>query len=819
MPSPLGYSSVSNAKLTTNAQVNSLLVGTYWSGSATAGTSLTYSFMTADSYFASNYSSENEYLLGYAVTTEQQDGIVRAVDSWGAVANLHFTQVSESATNVGDLRFGGYLWMDDDTAAWGYYPGRTPSAGDVWLGPITNDPTPDEGSYDYLVFMHEIGHALGLKHPFSKSLSNPTVLSAQFDDVRYTIMSYNSAYSYEPTTPMLLDIAAIQSLYGANNQWQTGNTTYSWTTGQSVFETIWDAGGNDTIDASNQAGAVRINLNEGQFSKIGQAFLNTKTGAAFNEGLAIAYGAKIENAIGSANDDTLIGNALGNLLDGRGGRDVMTGGAGNDTYVVDDSRDTISETSTLATEVDTVRSSLSWSLGANLENLTLTGIANLNGSGNALSNVLTGNAGNNVLDGGAGRDTLVGGAGNDSYVIDNVNDSVVELADGGIDLVRTAVTHTLSANVENGQLLGVAALNLVGNALNNSLVGNAAANVLNGLGGADTLDGGAGNDTYHVDNAGDTVIERGASLTEIDSVISTVNFALGTNVENLTLSGAGSINGSGNALNNRITGNAGANILDGGLGIDTLVGGTGSDTYVVDNLKDVVSETSTLASEIDSVRASVNWVLGANLENLTLTGIAAINGSGNALNNVLTGNAGANVLNGLAGRDTLVGGDGNDIYMLDNTGDSVVELADEGRDVVRTTVSHTLAANVEDGQLLGAAALSLTGNALGNSLTGNAAANTLNGLDGADILDGGAGIDTLIGGTGNDTYVVDNLRDVISETSSLASEIDTVRSSVSWSLGANLENLTLTGAAAINGSGNALENVLIGNAAGNVLNG
>ncbi|WP_434563972.1 M10 family metallopeptidase C-terminal domain-containing protein [Pseudomonas sp. R1-6] len=819
MPSPLGYSSVSNAKLTTNAQVNSLLVGTYWSGSATAGTSLTYSFMTADSYFASNYSSENEYLLGYAVTTEQQDGIVRAVDSWGAVANLHFTQVSESATNVGDLRFGGYLWMDDDTAAWGYYPGRTPSAGDVWLGPITNDPTPDEGSYDYLVFMHEIGHALGLKHPFSKSLSNPTVLSAQFDDVRYTIMSYNSAYSYEPTTPMLLDIAAIQSLYGANNQWQTGNTTYSWTTGQSVFETIWDAGGNDTIDASNQAGAVRINLNEGQFSKIGQAFLNTKTGAAFNEGLAIAYGAKIENAIGSANDDTLIGNALGNLLDGRGGRDVMTGGAGNDTYVVDDSRDTISETSTLATEIDTVRSSLSWSLGANLENLTLTGIANLNGSGNALSNVLTGNAGNNVLDGGAGRDTLVGGAGNDSYVIDNVNDSVVELADGGIDLVRTAVTHTLSANVENGQLLGVAALNLVGNALNNSLVGNAAANVLNGLGGADTLDGGAGNDTYYVDNAGDTVIERGASLIEIDSIISTVNFALGTNVENLTLSGAGSINGSGNALNNRITGNAGANILDGGLGIDTLVGGTGSDTYVVDNLKDVVSETSTLASEIDSVRASVNWVLGANLENLTLTGIAAINGSGNALNNVLTGNAGANVLNGLAGRDTLIGGDGNDIYMLDNTGDSVVELADEGRDVVRTTVSHTLAANVEDGQLLGAAALSLTGNALGNSLAGNAAANTLNGLDGADILDGGAGIDTLIGGTGNDTYVVDNLRDVISETSSLASEIDTVRSSVSWSLGANLENLTLTGAAAINGSGNALENVLIGNAAGNVLNG
>ncbi|MFW9266109.1 beta strand repeat-containing protein, partial [Pseudomonas sp. NR3] len=622
-------------------------------------------------------------------------------------------------------------------------------------------------------------------------------------------------------------------------------------------------------------------------------------------------GAGSINGSGNALNNRITGNAGANILDGGLGIDTLVGGTGSDTYVVDNLKDVVSETSTLASEIDSVRASVNWVLGANLENLTLTGIAAINGSGNALNNVLTGNAGANVLNGLAGRDTLVGGDGNDIYMLDNTGDSVVELADEGRDVVRTTVSHTLAANVEDGQLLGAAALSLTGNALGNSLTGNAAANTLNGLdgadildggagidtliggtgndtyvvdnlrdvisetsslaseidtvrssvswslganlenltltgaaaingsgnalenvlignaagnvlnggAGADQLDGGAGNDTYHVDNAGDTVIERGASLTEIDSVISTVNFALGTNVENLTLSGAGSINGSGNALNNRITGNAGANILDGGLGIDTLVGGTGSDTYVVDNLKDVVSETSTLASEIDSVRASVNWVLGANLENLTLTGIAAINGSGNALNNVLTGNAGANVLNGLAGRDTLVGGDGNDIYMLDNTGDSVVELADEGRDVVRTTVSHTLAANVEDGQLLGAAALSLTGNALGNSLTGNAAANTLNGLDGADILDGGAGIDTLIGGTGNDTYVVDNLRDVISETSSLASEIDTVRSSVSWSLGANLENLTLTGAAAINGSGNALENVLIGNAAGNVLNG
>ncbi|UVM75064.1 M10 family metallopeptidase [Pseudomonas alvandae] len=994
MPSPLGYSSVSSAKLTTNVQVNSLLYGTYWTGSATTGTSLTYSFLSMNSYFARDYSGDQEFRSSYFLTSAQQNSITSALGTWSSVSNIKFTKVNDSVTNAGDLRFGGYMDMPDGFAAWGYFPSKTPSGGDVWIGPVTNDPNPVKGTYDYMTFMHEIGHALGLKHPFSPSATNSTVLSSQFDDVRYTIMSYNNNYSYEPTTPMLLDIAAIQSLYGANKQWQVGNNSYSWAADQSVFETIWDAGGVDTIDASNQAQAVRINLNEGQFSKIGATFQNLTTQTDFNEGLAIAYGTKIENAIGSANDDTLIGNALDNVLNGRAGADVMIGGSGNDTYVVDNIndviqetsalnsgvdtvqasssyvlsanietliltgfgningtgnalnnritgtlganvldggagidtlvggtgndtyvvdnlKDVISETSTLASEIDTVRASLTWSLGTNLENLTLTGSANLNGTGNALNNVLTGNAGNNLLDGLAGRDTLVGGAGNDTYTLDNAGDSVVELADEGIDLVRTAVSHTLSANVENAVLLGAAALNLTGNASNNSLIGNAAANVLNGmdgadildggagidtliggtgndtyvvdnlkdvinetstsaleidsvrssvswtlgnnlenltltgvaaingsgnaldnvlignaaanvlngLGGADSLDGGAGNDTYYVDNLGDTVIERGAALTEIDSVVSSISYALGANLENLTLGGAGSINATGNALNNRITGNAGANILDGGLGIDTLVGGTGNDTYVVDNLKDVVSETSTLAAEVDSVRASVNWVLGANLENLTLTGSANLNGTGNALNNVLTGNAGNNLLDGLAGRDTLVGGAGNDTYTLDNAGDSVVELADEGIDLVRTAVSHTLSANVENAVLLGAAALNLTGNASNNSLIGNAAANVLNGMDGADTLDGGAGIDTLIGGTGNDTYVVDNLKDVISETSTSASEIDSVRSSVSWTLGSNLENLTLTGAAAINGSGNALDNVLIGNAAANVLNG
>ena len=973
MPSPLGYSSVWYASFSSNVQLNSLLFGTAW-GNGASTTNLTYSFINPYvSLFARRYTDDNEYKASYALTAPQQTAVTSALNNWSAVANIKFTQVKETASNVGDLRFGGYAYMTDDTAAWAYFPDRTPSAGDVWIGPATNIKAPVKGTYDYMTFVHEIGHALGLKHPFSTSTYNYTVLAPEFDDVHYTVMSYNNDYSFEPTSPMLLDILAIQKLYGANTKWQAGNNTYQWGADQSVFETLWDAGGIDTLDASNQETSVRLDLNEGQFSNIGKAFYDP-SGAAINNGLAIAYGAKIENATGSAFGDTLIGNALNNVLDGRGGSDTMIGGAGNDTYIVDNIDDIVSETSTLSTEIDTVLASVSytlsdnvevltltgkaningtgnalnnritgnaganvldggagvdtliggtgndtyvvdnsadiiietsalaseidtvcasvsWTLGANLENLTLTGSGNLNGTGNIRNNVLTGNAGDNLLNGGAGADTLSGGLGNDIYVVDNIADKVIEAIDEGRDLVRSSISYTLTDNVEDGLLLGSGALKLVGNSLNNTLTGNSGANILDGAGGTDTLDGGAGNDTYYVDSTDDLIIEQGTSLKEIDSVFSSVNWTLGANLENLTLTGSANLEGTGNALNNRIIGNAGDNLLDGGAGIDTLIGGAGNDTYVVDNLRDVIIEQGTSTSEIDTVRASVNWTLGANLENLVLTGSSNLNGTGNTRNNVLIGNAGDNLLNGGAGADTLSGGLGNDIYVVDNIGDIVTEANGEGHDLVRSSVSYTLADNVEDGLLLGSGALKLVGNSLNNTLTGNSGANILDGAGGTDtldggagndtyyvdstddliiergtspkeidsvfssvnwtlganlenltltgtanlngtgntlnnritgnagdnLLDGGAGIDTLIGGTGNDTYVVDNLRDTIIETSTLAGEIDTVRASVNWTLGANLENLTLTGTANLNGTGNGLDNVLIGNSANNTL--
>jgi len=200
-----------------------------------------------------------------------------------------------------------------------------------------------------------------------------------------------------------------------------------------------------------------------------------------------------------------------------------------------------------------------------------------------------------------------------------------------------------------------------------------------------------------------------------------------------------------------------------------------------------------------------------------LTGSASINGTGNALANTIDGNAAANVLNGGSGADTLSGGAGNDTYVVDNTADAVIENAGEGVDTVEASVTYTLGANVENLTLTGNAGISATGNVLDNRLVGNSSANTLLGGGGNDFLDGGAGADKLTGGSGNDVYVVDHASDSVTESS--ADGIDQVQSSLAYTLGANLEALLLTGSGAINGTGNALDNLLVGNAGNNTLAG
>ena len=193
-----------------------------------------------------------------------------------------------------------------------------------------------------------------------------------------------------------------------------------------------------------------------------------------------------------------------------------------------------------------------------------------------------------------------------------------------------------------------------------------------------------------------------------------------------------------------------------------MIGGDGSDLYRVDNIGDVVTETNakTAIGGTDRVESILpSWTLGANVEQLTLVGTLAVNGTGNTLSNLMSGNSLANSLSGGAGHDTLIGGSGvdtligglgNDTYGVDRATDRVSELVGEGTDTVEAGVTFTLPAEVERLTLTGTTAINGTGNDLANILTGNAAANTLTGGAGNDTLIGGAGNDILVGGAGSD---------------------------------------------------------------------
>ena len=246
-------------------------------------------------------------------------------------------------------------------------------------------------------------------------------------------------------------------------------------------------------------------------------------------------------------------------------------------------------------------------------------------------------------------------------------------------------------------------------------------------------------------------------------------FDITVSVQNLTVNGTSGVDtlngGAGNdtlnglAGNDTLNGNAGNDRLDGGTGNDTMRGGTGDDTYVVNVATDIVTENAN--EGIDTIESSVTLTLGNNVENLTLTGTTAINGTGNALDNILTGNsknntltggAGNDRINGGTGNDTMRGGTGDDTYVVNVSTDIVTENANEGIDTVESSVTLTLGANVENLTLTGTSAINGTGNTLNNVLIGNSAVNSLSGAAGNDTLEGLGGADTLTGGTGNDTY-------------------------------------------------------------------
>jgi Ca2+-binding RTX toxin-like protein len=525
---------------------------------------------------------------------------------------------------------------------------------------------------------------------------------------------------------------------------------------------------------------------------------------------------------------------------------TLTGGAGNDSYQIQRAADAVVELA--GGGVDTVRASVSYALGANLENLTLTGAAHSNATGNSAANVLMGNVGDNVLDGGAGVDTV-------SYA-------------NALAAISVALDQDGVAQDTGGMGLDtlVAIENLTGSVFDDFLVGNDGANVLDGGLGVDVMVGGAGNDSYRLDSALDQVFEDAAGGT--DTLFTAFSFTLTAELENLTLTGSANLNATGNSLNNVLTGNSGSNRLNGGAGFDTAsyataisgvtVGldkagpqstGAGIDTLIgIENLtgsnrNDVLHGNAAAnvlngGAGIDTVsyaRAAAAVTVSLALATAQATGgggndtlLNFENLTGSAFADTLTGSSGNNVLDGGAGADTLSGGDGNDSYTV-GVGDTVVELAAQGTDTVFSSVSHTLALNVENLVLTGSANVNGVGNTGNNLLTGNSGANILNGGAGLDtasyaaaasavtvnlttgsalggggsdtligiesligsafgdtligsatanVLNGGAGADTLTGGAGADAFVL-GVRDAIDTITDFVSGSDKVRISMS----------------------------------------
>jgi serralysin len=629
-----------------------------------------------------DFSGRSGLSSGLDWSKTEKTALKAALKAWSNVAGITFTETSSSFNADLNYWLGGAQDFDG-ALGWHEMPasfipaplnGAFNKGGYSWK---TN--SMHAGSHAFLIMLHEIGHGLGLGHPHEPGSQFPGVTS-EFDSYGtyrlnqgiFTTMSYNQGwharypnhddinYGYQ-MTPMALDIAAIQAIYGANMSYNAGANNYVMPSSNKAgagWACIWDAGGYDRIYAGDTSKSAIIDLRTATLTGWNAGgYISSHSGVI--GGFTIANGVVIEAAIGGSGNDTITGNAVGNALSGKEGNDrlnglngddALYGDAGNDTLVGSYGTDTANYASYASAIRIDLRKTAAQATGAgsdtlsSIENLK-TGSGNDVLSGNDLANRLEAGAGNDWMSGNGGNDMMLGGSGNDTHLGGSGIDTVYFGSFGGALSINLSVitSQFVSSSAGRDVFHGVENITsgsgndtLIGNTVSNMLSGGAGNDILDGRLGADALVGGAGNDRYYFDDLGDRLFEAAGGGWDV--VISSVNVSgsladdataamIGDNTDGIALTGAAAISAVGNALNNWIIGNTGdnrlegqdgADILSGGLGSDIMLGGAGADTFVFDTVLSATNvdtiQDFAAAADLIQLKAAIFAGIGTSLQ-------------------------------------------------------------------------------------------------------------------------------------------------------------------------------------------------------------